>query len=145
MKPILDSSSFELLALYDSLNTNNDKLEQKIKITALKSVEGKERTDKDGNILVDEFGQPLKWDTKFYVTYNSINSNGSHTTTVSQELYLQLEIGKNYIAKGHIDYKVYGDNYNSTPVIVFDSFVSERDTLIEALVLFKETNKSPEA
>lgn len=145
MKPILSDTANELLSLYDNLNQNNDKFEQKIKITGLREAEGKEKTDKDGKVIVNEFGEVQRWDTKYYVTYNSINSSGSHTTSVSQPLFVELEIGKNYIAKGHIEYKVYGDNYNSTPVIVFDKFVSERDNLIEALAIFKDSPKSSKA
>lgn len=145
MKPILSDTANELLSLYDNLNQNNDKFEQKIKITGLREAEGKEKTDKDGKVIVNEFGEVQRWDTKYYVTYNSINSSGSHTTSVSQPLFVELEIGKNYIAKGHIEYKVYGDNYNSTPVIVFDKFVSERDNLIEALAIFKDSSKSSKA
>ncbi|OCR90095.1 hypothetical protein CFT12S02263_09495, partial [Campylobacter fetus subsp. testudinum] len=100
-----------------------------IRITGLREAEGKEKTDKDGKILVNEFGEALKWDTKYYVTYNCINSSGSHTTSVAQLLFVELELNKNYVAKGHIEYKVYGDSYNSTPVIVFEKFVSERDEL----------------
>lgn len=145
MKPILSDTANELLSLYDNLNQNNDKFEQKIKITGLKEVEGKEKTDKDGKVIVNEFGEVQRWDTKYYITYNSINSSGSHTTSVSQPLFIELEVGKNYIAKGHIEYKVYGDNYNSTPVIVFDKFVSERDNLIEALAIFKDSQNVPKA
>lgn len=139
MKPILSDVANELLSLYDNLNQNNDKFEQKIKITGLREAEGKEKTDKDGKVIVNEFGEVQRWDTKYYVTYNSINSSGSHTTSVSQPLFVELEVGKNYIAKGHIEYKVYGDNYNSTPVIVFDKFVSERDNLIQSLAIFKDS------
>lgn len=145
MKPILSDTANELLSLYDNLNQNNDKFEQKIKITGLREAEGKEKTDKDGKVIVNEFGEVQRWDTKYYVTYNSINSSGSHTTSISQPLFVELEVGKNYIAKGHIEYKVYGDNYNSTPVIVFDKFVSERDNLIQSLALFKENTKIPKA
>lgn len=145
MKPILSDTANELLSLYDNLNQNNDKFEQKIKITGLREAEGKEKTDKDGKVIVNEFGEVQRWDTKYYVTYNSINSSGSHTTSISQPLFVELEVGKNYIAKGHIEYKVYGDNYNSTPVIVFDKFVSERDNLIQSLAFFKENTKIPKA
>ncbi|CUU90475.1 Uncharacterised protein [Campylobacter hyointestinalis subsp. hyointestinalis] len=145
MKPILSDTANELLSLYDNLNQNNDKFEQKIKITGLREAEGKEKTDKDGKVIVNEFGEVQRWDTKYYITYNSINSSGSHTTSVSQPLFVELEVGKNYIAKGHIEYKVYGDNYNSTPVIVFDKFVSERDNLIEALAIFKDSQNVPKA
>lgn len=145
MKPILDNSAEALLSLYDNLNQNNDKFKQKIKIISLREVEGKEKTDKDGKVIVNEFGEVQRWDTKYYITYNSINSSGSHTTSVSQPLFIELEQGKNYIAKGHIEYKVYGDNYNSTPVIVFDKFVSERDNLIEALAIFKDSQNVPKA
>lgn len=41
MKPILDNSAEALLSLYDNLNQNNDKFEQKIKIISLREVEGK--------------------------------------------------------------------------------------------------------
>uniref|UniRef100_UPI003AF7E0DF hypothetical protein n=1 Tax=Campylobacter hyointestinalis TaxID=198 RepID=UPI003AF7E0DF len=145
MKPILSDVANELLSLYDNLNQNNDKFEQKIKITGLREAEGKEKTDKDGKVIVNEFGEVQRWDTKYYVTYNSINSSGSHTTSVSQPLFVELEVGKNYIAKGHIEYKVYGDNYNSTPVIVFDKFVSERDNLIQSLAIFKDSQNVPKA
>ncbi|CUU75243.1 hypothetical protein [Campylobacter hyointestinalis] len=145
MKPILSDTANELLSLYDNLNQNNDKFEQKIKITGLREAEGKEKTDKDGKVIVNEFGEVQRWDTKYYITYNSINSSGSHTTSVSQPLFVELEVSKNYIAKGHIEYKVYGDNYNSTPVIVFDKFVSERDNLIEALAIFKDSQNVPKA
>ncbi|WP_187106959.1 hypothetical protein [Campylobacter hyointestinalis] len=145
MKPILSDVSNELLSLYDNLNQNNDKFEQKIKITGLREAEGKEKTDKDGKVIVNEFGEVQRWDTKYYVTYNSINSSGSHTTSVSQPLFVELEVGKNYIAKGHIEYKVYGDNYNSTPVIVFDKFVSERDNLIQSLAIFKDSQNVSKA
>lgn len=145
MKPILSDTANELLSLYDNLNQNNDKFEQKIKITGLREAEGKEKTDKDGKVIVNEFGEVQRWDTKYYITYNSINSSGSHTTSVSQPLFVELEVGKNYIAKGHIEYKVYGDNYNSTPVIVFDKFVSERDNLIQSLAIFKDSQNVPKA
>ncbi|WP_163258654.1 hypothetical protein [Campylobacter fetus] len=138
MRPILDEQTSNLLSFYDSLNQNNDRFEQKIRITGLREAEGKEKTDKDGKILVNEFGEALKWDTKYYVTYNCINSSGSHTTSVAQLLFVELELNKNYVAKGHIEYKVYGDSYNSTPVIVFEKFVSERDELLSSLAILKK-------
>ncbi|WP_065838913.1 hypothetical protein [Campylobacter fetus] len=138
MIPILDEQTSNLLSFYDSLNQNNDRFEQKIRITGLREAEGKEKTDKDGKILVNEFGEALKWDTKYYVTYNCINSSGSHTTSVAQLLFFELELNKNYVAKGHIEYKVYGDSYNSTPVIVFEKFVSERDELLSSLAILKK-------
>ncbi|EAJ1232673.1 hypothetical protein YY92_09070 [Campylobacter fetus] len=139
LKPILDEQTTSLLGFYDSLTQNNDRFEQKIRITGLREVEGKERTDKDGKILVNEFGETLKWDTKYYVTYNCINSSGTHTATVAQSLFIELELNKNYIARGKIEYRIYGDSYNSTPVVVFDKFVSERDELLSSLAILKKT------
>ena len=55
-------------ALYAALNQNSDLFEQKIKINKLKKLDGKERTDKDGNPIMNEFGEPVRWDDSYLAT-----------------------------------------------------------------------------
>ena len=110
---LINKDSLGVLELYDKLFSNNDKFEQKIRITQLKVQPGKEKLDKDGNIILDSFGVPCKWDDRFYMTYVCVNGGGSHICSISQDLFVTLQEQVVYIAKGYVEYKIYGDNYNS--------------------------------
>ncbi|MDD6055054.1 MAG: hypothetical protein PUB96_00680 [Helicobacteraceae bacterium] len=140
---LINKDSLGVLELYDKLFSNNDKFEQKIRITQLKVQPGKEKLDKDGNIILDSFGVPCKWDDRFYMTYVCVNGGGSHICSISQDLFVTLQEQVVYIAKGYVEYKIYGDNYNSTPVVVFNKFINERDNLVAGLaVLENNSNQS---
>ncbi len=144
-KALLDSQSEALLKLYDAMNEERDNFVQKIKVVGLRVAEGKPKTDKEGNIITNDFGEVEKWDNKYYLTFLSLGSGGTHTTAVGQEVYESLKLNETYIAEGKVEYRVFGDNYNSTPIIVFDKFTTERDELLKSLANFKVSENASEA
>ena len=122
--PLMDSTNETLYReIYQSLNQNTDYFEQKIKVLRVKRIEGKQKLDKDNNPIVNEFGEFERWDDSYVVTFVALNSGGEHTTRITQEQYLDLKEDEVYIASGKIEYRLYKDAYNSTPVVVFNKFV----------------------
>jgi len=120
--------------IYQSLNQNTDYFEQKIKVFKVKKIEGKQKIDKDNNPVVNEFGEFEKWDDSYVVTFVALNSGGEHTTRITQEQYLDLKEDEVYIASGKIEYRLYKDAYNSTPVVVFNKFVPAIDSFVTAML-----------
>lgn len=139
---LLTPDEEKLLNLYDAMNSNVDTFIQKIRVTQKKILEGKERLDKDGKPVLNEFGEILKWDDRFMITFVSLVTGGSHSVSVAQPLFAELETGETYIANGNVEYKTYKDDYNSTPIIVFNEFVNQRDFLIKSLANFKNSETS---
>ena len=129
-------------ALYAALNQNSDLFEQKIKINKLKKLDGKERTDKDGNPIMNEFGEPVRWDDSYLATYVALNSGGEHTARITQEQYLSLVEGEVYVASGKIEYRLYKDSFNSVPTVVFTKFVSAADSFVTAMLKFEQLRNS---
>lgn len=133
--PLMDSTNETLYReIYQSLNQNTDYFEQKIKVFKVKKIEGKQKIDKDNNPVVNEFGEFEKWDDSYVVTFVALNSGGEHTTRITQEQYLDLKEDEVYIASGKIEYRLYKDAYNSTPVVVFDKFVPAIDSFVTAML-----------
>ena len=66
--------------IYRALNQSKDLFEQKIRVKKLKQVEGKVKKNKDGQEIVNEFGEPERWDDTYMLTYVAMNSGGEHTT-----------------------------------------------------------------
>ena len=89
---------------------------------------------KDNNPVVNEFGEFEKWDDSYVVTFVALNSGGEHTTRITQEQYLDLKEDEVYIASGKIEYRLYKDAYNSTPVVVFNKFVPAIDSFVTAML-----------
>lgn len=133
------------LAIYNALNQSNDLFEQKIKVISTRLKEGGEKKDKDGNILVNDFGEPEKWDNSYYLTYVALNSGGEHTTRITQQQYLDLNINEVYIAKGKIDYRIYKDSYNSVPTIVFNEFIPASTLFVTAMLELEQSLISAKA
>ncbi|WP_170000607.1 hypothetical protein [Campylobacter sp. RM9328] len=132
-------------ALYSALNQNSDIFEQKIKIIKLRKVDGKEKVDKDNNPVLNEYGEPLRWDDSYYLTYVALNSGGEHTTRISQEQYLSLVENEVYVATGKIEYRLYKDTYNSVPTIVFNKFTSAIDSFVTAMLKFEQLKTSSQS
>ena len=133
--PLMDSTNETLYReIYQSLNQNADYFEQKIKVLRVKRIEGKQKLDKDNNPIVNEFGEFEKWDDSYVVTFVALNSGGEHTTRITQEQYLDLKEDEVYIASGKIEYRLYKDAYNSTPVVVFNKFVPAIDSFVTAML-----------
>lgn len=133
--PLMDSTNETLYReIYQSLNQNADYFEQKIKVLKVKKIEGKQKLDKDNNPIVNEFGEFEKWDDSYVVTFVALNSGGEHTTRITQEQYLDLKEDEVYIASGKIEYRLYKDAYNSTPVVVFNKFVPAVDSFVTAML-----------
>lgn len=124
-------------AIYNALNQSNDTFEQRIKVLKLKKTEGKAKVDKDGNAIVDDFGEVEKWEDTYSLTYVAMNSGGEHTIRITQTQYLELKLGEIYVAKGHIEYRLYKDNFNTTAVIVFDSFTPAIELFVSAMLKFE--------
>ncbi|WP_107790741.1 hypothetical protein [Campylobacter concisus] len=133
--PLMDSTNETLYReIYQSLNQNADYFEQKIKVLKVKKIEGKQKFDKDNKPVVNEFGEFERWDDSYVVTFVALNSGGEHTTRITQEQYLDLKEDEVYIASGKIEYRLYKDAYNSTPVVVFNKFVPAIDSFVTAML-----------
>ena len=126
--------------IYNALNQSNDLFEQRIKVLKLKKIDGKAKTDKDGNPMIDDFGEIQKWEDSYALTYVAMNSGGEHTTRITQAQFLELQEGEIYIANGKVEYRLYKDNYNSTPVIVFDKFTPAIELFVSAMLKFEGVN-----
>lgn len=120
--------------LYRALNQNTDVFEQKIKVKKLKEVEGKVKKDKDGRDIIGEFGEPERWDNTYMLTYVAMNSGGEHMTRITQGQFNELNENEIYIASGKIEFRLYADAYNTTPVIVFDKFTPAVDLFVTAML-----------
>ena len=120
--------------IFRALNQSKDLFEQKIRVKKLKQIEGKIKKDKDGNDIVDKFGEPERWDDTYMLTYVAMNSGGEHTTRITQGQYNELDEDESYIANGKIEYRLYADAYNTPPVIVFDKFTPAVDIFVTAML-----------
>ena len=120
--------------IYRALNQPKDLFEQKIRVKKLKEVEGKIKKDKDGNDITNEFGEPERWDNSYHLTYVAMNSGGEHTTRITQAQFHELDEDEIYIANGKIEFRLYAENYNTTPVIVFDKFTPAVDLFVTAML-----------
>lgn len=120
--------------IYRALNQSKDLFEQKIKVKKLKEIEGKVKKDKDGNDIVDKFGEPERWDNIYMLTYVAMNSGGEHTTRITQGQFFELSEDEIYIANGKLEYRLYADNFNTTPTVVFDKFTPAVDLFVTAML-----------
>ena len=120
--------------IYRALNQSKDLFEQKIRVKKLKEVEGKIKKDKDGKDIVGEFGEPERWDNSYHLTYVAMNSGGEHTTRITQAQFHELDEDEVYIASGKVEFRLYADAYNTTPVIVFDKFIPAVDLFVTAML-----------
>jgi len=120
--------------IYRALNQSKDLFSQKIRVKKLKEIEGKIKKDKDGNDIVDKFGEPEKWDNTYMLTYVAMNSGGEHTTRITQAQFHELDEDEIYIADGKVEFRLYADAYNTTPVIVFDKFTPAVDIFVTAML-----------
>lgn len=75
-----------------------------------------------------------KWDDTYMLTYVAMNSGGEHTTRITQGQFRELNEDEIYIASGKIEFRLYADAYNTTPVIVFDKFVPAVDIFVTAML-----------
>ena len=120
--------------IYRALNQSKDLFEQQIRVKKLKEVEGKIKKDKDGKDIVGEFGEPERWDNSYHLTYVAMNSGGEHTTRITQAQFHELEEDEVYIASGKVEFRLYADAFNTTPVIVFDKFTPAVDLFVTAML-----------
>jgi hypothetical protein len=79
---------------------------------------GKEKVDKDGNILHDHNGEPLRWQDSYYVTIDFVG--GSLAIRVKQDQFNSLEEGSRYVGLGLIGTRTI-NNFSSLDV-QFKSF-----------------------
>ena len=80
----------------------------------LKVVAGKEKLDKDGNIMIDpSTGEPLRWDDSYYADIDFVG--GSLAIRVKREQFNQLEIGKRFVGYGTIGVRTI-NNFSSLDV-----------------------------
>ena len=122
------------IEIYRALNQSKDKFEQKIRVKKLKQIEGKVKKDKDGNDILDKFGEPERWDDTYMLTYVAMNSGGEHTTRITQGQFNELSEDEIYIASGKIEFRLYADAFNTTPVIVFDKFTPAVDLFVTEIL-----------
>ena len=120
--------------IYRALNQSKDLFSQKIRVKKLKEVEGKIKKDKDGNDITNEFGESERWDNTYHLTYVAMNSGGEHTTRITQAQFNELDEDEIYIANGKIEFRLYADAYNTTPVIVFDKFTPAIELFVTAML-----------
>ena len=120
--------------IYRALNQSKDFFEQKIRVKQLKEVEGKIKKDKEGKDIVNDFGETERWDNTYHLVYVAMNSGGEHTTRITQAQFHELEKDEVYIANGRLEYRLYADAYNTTPVIVFDKFTPAVDLFVTAML-----------
>ena len=120
----------EARAMFRALNANLDTFSQKIMVSKLKIQKGNERVDKDGKPVTNEFGEPVRWDDSYLVTYSALNGGGEHTTRVSQAQFMELAEGGVYLASGKIVYKLYKDAYNTTPTVEFTKFENYEEIFV---------------
>ena len=120
--------------IYRALNQSKDLFEQKIRVKKLKQIEGKIKKNKDGQEIVNELGEPERWDDTYMLTYVAMNSGGEHTTRITQAQFNELEEDEIYVASGKIEFRLYADAYNTTPVIVFDKFVPAISLFVTAML-----------
>lgn len=129
---ITQEAEASLNQLYLALSQNQDSFSQKIRVIKLKRAEGSEKKDKDGNTLVDDFGEPMRWEDKYYLSYVALNSGGEHTTQITQAQYLELKENTDYIASGRVEYRQPKEGFNTIPLIVFNSFENASDVFVRA-------------
>jgi len=80
----------------------------------LRVVAGKERLDKDGNIMVDpSTGEPLRWDDSYYADIDFVG--GSLAIRVKREQFNQLIVGKRFLGYGTIGTRTV-NNFSSLDV-----------------------------
>ena len=120
--------------VFSALNQNKDLFEQKIRVKKLKRVEGKIKKNKEGQEIVNEFGEPERWDDTYMLTYVAMDSGGEHMTRITQRQFCELDEDEIYIANGKIEYRLYADSYNTTPVIVFDKFTPAVDLFVTTML-----------
>lgn len=120
--------------VYRLLNQGSDTLQQRIRVKKLKHIPGNVKKDKDGNEIVNDFGEAERWDDAYALTYVAMNSGGEHTTRITQAQFASLSEGEIYVADGKIEYRLYKDNFNTTPVIVFDKFTPAIDLFVTAML-----------
>ena len=120
--------------IFRALNQSKDIFEQKIRVKKLKQIEGKVKKDKDGNEVLNKFGEPERWDDTYMLTYVAMNSGGDHTTRITQGQFHELDEDEIYIASGKIEFRLYADSYNTTPVVVFDKFIPAVDLFVTAML-----------
>lgn len=130
---------------YELTQGNHDVFTQKIRVIDLRKQDGKQKVDKEGNPILDEFGVIQKWDDSYYLIYIPVNCGVKHTTRITQEQFTSLEIGVTYIADGYVDYVLYKDAFNSTPTINFTNFLSEKEWIASQLQIFKSEKTAPNA
>lgn len=118
---------------YEIASQNINSFKQKIRVLKINKVDGKVKLDKDKQPILDEFGQPEKWDDRFYLTYQSLSGGNEHSISISQEMSNQLKVGEIYIVVGEITYKTFGEEFNSRAIISITNFQKEYNYLVATI------------
>lgn len=118
---------------YEIASQNINSFKQNIRVLKINKVDGKVKLDKDKQPILDEFGQPEKWDDRFYLTYQSLSGRNEHSISISQEMSNQLKVGEIYIVVGEITYKTFGEEFNSRAIISITNFQKEYNYLVATI------------
>lgn len=124
-----------VLKLVNALNKNTDEFKQKIRILDKEKIEGSEKKDSNGNVLIDNTtGEVLRWDDKYKITYMAVNTASErHAIYVPFDKFEELKIGEDYFAIGRVDYKKVGNDYSSRAVVSFDKFINVSEQIYEVM------------
>ncbi|ASM36674.1 hypothetical protein [Campylobacter sputorum] len=118
---------------YEIASQNINSFKQKIRVLKINKVDGKVKVDKDKQPILDEFGEPERWDDRFYLTYQSLSGGNEHSISIFQEMSNQLKVGEIYIVVGEITYKTFGEEFNSRAIISITNFQKEYDYLVATI------------
>lgn len=118
---------------YEIASQNINSFKQKIRVLKINKVDGKVKVDKDKQPILDEFGEPERWDDRYFLTYQSLSGGNEHSISISQEMSNQLKVGEIYIVMGEITYKTFGEEFNSRAIISITNFQKEYDYLVATI------------
>ncbi|KAB0581854.1 Uncharacterised protein [Campylobacter sputorum subsp. bubulus] len=68
---------------YEIASQNINSFKQKIRVLKINKVDGKVKLDKDKQPILDEFGQPEKWDDRYFLTYQSLSGGNEHSISIN--------------------------------------------------------------
>lgn len=133
-EPLNKNETINLITDFYKISSQNiNGFKQKIRVLKINKVDGKVKVNKENQPILDEFGQPEKWDDRYYLTYQSLSGGNDHTINISQEMANQMKVGEIYIVTGEITYKTFGEEYNSRAIITINNFQNEYDYLVATI------------
>lgn len=137
----------DFLRIFDFINNGSyaepDTFIQNIEVVSKYEKKGGDMLDKEGNPLVDENGQVRKYKDKYCIRFKALKGGDEHFCTVDFDAYQSVEVGLKYVATGNISYKIYGENFNSTPVIHFTNLEDIKEKFFKSLQVCTSKEQSP--